>query len=212
VVLVDRPQSVQSVIFLGGLALQRKHADWVPLMVANEVLGGSAASRLFMDLREKRGLTYGAYSTVYEKVDVAPFRVYVAVRNEATGEALAALFDHLDRITGKAASKKELSDARRYLVDSFPLLIDTPAKIADLLSDLRVFGLPDDYWDGYRSAISGVTAEQALAAAGKYIRPEQELIVVVGKAAEIAQELGKYGPVTVVDSEGKLILKPQGKE
>jgi predicted Zn-dependent peptidase len=164
-----------------------------------------------MDLREKRGLTYGAYSTVYEKVDIAPFRVYVAVRNEVTEEALSALLDHLKRISGQAATDKELSDAKRYLVDSFPLLIDTPAKIADLLSDLRVFGLPDDYWDGYRSQISGVSAEEALKKAAEYIRPEQALIVVVGKAAEIAGALAKYGPVTVVDTEGKLVLKPQGK-
>ncbi len=212
VVLVDRPESVQSFIFIGELALERKHPDWVPLLVANEVLGGSAASRLFMDLRERRGLTYGAYSTVYEKVDVAPFRVYVAVRNEATGEALGALMEHLERIAKQTAPEQELSYAKRYLVDSFPLLIDTPAKIADLISDLRIFELSDDYWEGYRSRISGVTAEQALGAAARYIHPERALIVVVGKAAQIAEALKKYGPVTVVDTEGRLVLAPaEGK-
>ena len=208
VVVVDRPESVQSVIFLGNLALERKHPDWVPLLVANEVLGGSASSRLFMDLRERRGLTYGAYSTVYEKVDVAPFRVYVAVRNQATEEALGALLGHLERIGTEAPPEPELSHARRYLVDSFPLLIDVPAKIASLVSDLRVFDLPDDYWDSYRSRIAGVSTEQALRTAAKHIRPERALVVVVGKAAEIAQPLGKYGPVTVVDTEGKLVLSP----
>jgi zinc protease len=212
VLLVDRPESVQSVVFLGDLALPRNHADYVPFLLANEVLGGSAASRLFMDLRERRGLTYGAYSTIYEKVDVAPFRVYVAVRNEATEEALGALLEHLERISGQAAPKTELSHAKRYLVDSFPLRIDTPAKIADLLSDLRIFGLADDYWDTYRSRISEVSAREALAAASMYIRPDRALIVVVGKAAEIARALGKYGPVTVVDTEGRFILRPGGQE
>ena len=105
--------------------------------------------------------------------------------------------------------EQELSYAKRYLVDSFPLLIETPARIADLVSDLRVFDLPDDYWDSYRSRISGVTAEQALQAAAKYIRPERALIVVVGKAAGIARSIAKYGPVTVVDAEGRLLLSPQ---
>ncbi len=139
IVLVDRPESVQSVIYVGNLALERSSPDYVPLRVANQVLGGSAASRLFMDLRERRSLTYGAYSRVGEAVKVAPFSAYASVRNEVTGQAMSGFFEHLDRIVAEPAPPDELGDAKRYLSDRFPLDIDTPGKIAYLVADLRVY-------------------------------------------------------------------------
>lgn len=208
IVLVDRPESVQSVIYVGNLALARTDADFIPLTVANQVLGGSAASRMFMDLREKQSLTYGAYSDVEEGVDVAPFRAFAAVRNEVTAQAMKAFMEHLVRIQSERVPEPELADAKRFLVDSFPLQIETPAEIAGLVSDLRTYGFPDDYWDGYRSQIQAVTAEQALSAAKKYIRPSAALVVVVGKAAAVKDVLAQYGPVKVIDVEGKVIVEP----
>ncbi len=209
VIIVDRPQSVQSVIYLGNLALERRHPDYVSLLVANEVLGGSATSRLFSDLRERRGLTYGTYSHVSEKVKIAPFTVYAAVRNEGTEEAVKALMAHLDRIVKEQIPNEELTDMKQYLVDSFPLQIDTSNKIAELIADLRIFGLPDDYWDSFRSQIRNVTSAQAQQAAGRYIRPHQAVIVVVGKALDIKDALAAYGSVTIVDTNGNII--PQTK-
>lgn len=204
VVIVDRPQSVQSVIRIANLAVERGHDDWIPLMVANQVLGGTAASRLFMDLREQRSLTYGAYSRVSERVEVAPFTAYASVRTEVTEVAVQAFFEHLDRIVTEAPPAEEIANARRYLSDSFPLEIDTPGKIAALVADLRVFGLSDDYWDSFRTRIGEVTAEEALAAARHHIRPEEALVVIVGKAADIAEPLRRFGPVTVLNDEGEV--------
>jgi zinc protease len=209
VIIVDRPQSVQSVIYLGNLALERSHPDYVSLLVANEVLGGSATSRLFSDLRERRGLTYGTYSHVSEKVEKAPFTVYAAVRNEGTEEAVKALMTHLDRIVKETIPNEELTDMKQYLVDSFPLQIDTSDKIAELVADLRIFGLPDNYWDSFRTQIRDVTSDQAQKAAARYIHPRQAVIVVVGKAVEIKKALAAYGSVTIVDTNGNII--PQTK-
>jgi zinc protease len=206
IVLVDRPESVQSVIYVGNLALKRTDADYIPLTVANQVLGGSAASRLFMDLREKQSLTYGAYSDVDEALQPAPFRAFAAVRNEVTPQAMKGFMNHLLRIRTETTPDAELADAKRFLVDSFPLHIETPAEIAGLVSQLRTYGFPDDYWDGYRSQIQAVTAAQALEAAQKYIRPQAALVVVVGKAAAIKDTLAGYGPVKVIDTEGKVIV------
>lgn len=202
VIVVDRPQSVQSVIYVGNLALARNDPQFVPLTVANQVLGGSAASRLFMDLRERRSLTYGAYSGVEETPQIAPFIAYAAVRNEVTADAMAGFMEHLDRITREAPPADELLDAQRYLSDSFPLDIETPARVAYMVEALRVFGLPDDYWDTFRTSIREVTAEQSHAAAREYIRPDRALIVAVGKAADIVEPLRRYGPVRVIDNEG----------
>ena len=205
VLIVDRPESVQSVVAIGNLAIERSSPAWVPLQVADQVLGGSAGSRLFMDLRERRSLTYGAYSDVGESVQVAPFQVRASVRNEVTGEAVAALFEHLDRIRTEPVPGEELANARRYLSDRFPLQIDTPGKIASMVADLRIYGLPDDYWDGYRTSIGEVTSEQVLEAARADMRPDQALVVVVGRAAEIYEPLRRWGPVTVVTADGEEI-------
>jgi len=205
VIVVDRPDSVQSVILIGNLALPRGSDDYVELQVANQVLGGSAASRLFMDLRERRSLTYGAYSYVSERVRVGPFQATASVRNEVTGEAMEAFFHHLDRIVAEPPGAEELDAAKRYLSDSFPLRIDTPGKVARLVTDLRIFGLPDGYWERYRSAIGEVTADQALAAAQEHIHPDRAVVVVVGKAADIVPALRSYGPVQVVAPDGSLV-------
>lgn len=205
VILVDRPQSVQSVIMVGNLALERANTDYPSLLVANQVLGGSAAARLFMELREKRGLTYGAYSRLYEKAKVAPISAEVAVRTEGTAEAMGAMMKELEQIASQPVPASELDDAKRFLADSFPLSIDTANKIADLVADLSVFGLPDGYWDGYRSKVASVSASQALEAARRYVRPDKALVVVVGRAAAIKGALAAYGPVTVVDTNGVTI-------
>lgn len=204
IVVVDRPGAVQSVILLGNLGIERRHDDYVDFLVANQVLGGSAASRLFMDLRERRSLTYGAYSAVGERVRIAPFVSWAAVRTEVTGQAMDAFFENLGRITSEAPPAEELVNAQRYLSDSFPLQIDTPGKIAGMVADLRIFGLPDNYWDGFRTSIGQVTPDESLAAARTHIRPDKMLVLVVGEAAAVVETLRRWGPVRVLDENGEL--------
>lgn len=210
VVVVHRPGSPQSVINIGNLAIARNNPDWIALDVANEILGGSASARLFMDLRERRSLTYGAYSGVDEMAFAAPFRARAGIGRDPaqpdadrTGLAMEAFMEHLDRITTEAPSEDEVRDATQFLSDSFPLSIDTIGRVAWMVSYLRVFGLPDDYWDTYRSGIRSVTAEQALTAAHAHIDPAHALIVVVGDAELIAPVMTRWGPVRVLDLEGQ---------
>jgi zinc protease len=205
VIVVDRPPSTQSVIYVGNLALERSNPDFVPLSVANQVLGGSAASRLFMDLREQRSLTYGAYSQVGERAQVAPFVAYAAVRNEVTADAMAGFMEHLERIVAETPPEPEVTDAKRYLSDSFPLQIETASRVAYMVEELRVYGLPDDYWDDFRTSIRAVEPGEAHEAAQEYIRPDDALIVAVGRAADIVEPLRRYGPVRVVDTDGNEI-------
>lgn len=208
VIVVHRPGSAQSVIAVGNLAIPRSSPDWVPLEVANQVLGGSAASRLFMDLRERRSLTYGAYSSVDELPIVGPFRARAGVGRDPrepdvdrTPAAMDAFMEHLDRIVSEPPPQSEVNDAQRYLSDSFPLQIDTAGRIAMLVSDLRLFGLPDDYWDTFRSQIRSVTPQQALEAARAHIHPERALVVVVADAESVAQPMRRWGPVRVISPE-----------
>jgi predicted Zn-dependent peptidase len=205
ILLVHRPGSVQSVIAVGNLTIPRAHPDFVPLDVANQVLGGSAASRLFMDLRERRSLTYGAYSGIDELAGVSPFRARAAVPNARTAPAMDAFMEHLERIVREEAPAQEVEAAQRYLSDSFPLAIDTFGRIAGMVAELRLFQLPDDYWDTYRSQIRAVTPAQALAAAQAHIHPDRAVVVVVGDASVVAEPLSRWGEVRMVDTDGRPI-------
>ncbi len=203
ILLVHRPGSVQSLIAIGNLTIPRAHADFIALDVANQILGGSAASRLFMDLRERRSLTYGAYSGVDEMRGVSPFRARAAVPNQRTAPAMDAFMEHLQRIIHEEAPAQEVLDAERYLSDSFPLQIDTYGRIAWMVAYLRLFELPDDYWDTYRSQIRAVTPAQALTAAQAHIHPDQSVVVVVGDANVVAEPLARWGTVTMVSTDGE---------
>jgi len=205
VIVVDRPGSVQSVIRVGNLAIPRNSPDYVPLTVANHVLGGGANSRLFVDLRERRGLTYGAYSSVTESTEIGPFAVGLAVRTQVTTDAVAGVFEHLERIVAEPVTADELHFAETYLSDSFPLQIDTPRKVVQLVCESHIFQLPEGYWDSYRSAIVQVTAEQALEAARRNVRPAEAVVIVVGESSAFAESLARFGAVRVVDVDGHVI-------
>lgn len=205
IVIVDRPNSAQSVIRIGNVALRRSSEDYIPAMVANHILGGEASSRLFMDLRERRSLTYGAYSRITANVDPGTFQATASVRTPVTGQALAAFFEHLDRIVREPPSPQEVEEAQSFLIDSFPLTIETPGDMAGLLVDLRLYGLPDDYWDTYRARIAEVTPTQALEIAQRYIHPDRAAVVLVGNATAIENDARRFGPVRVVDVNGRTL-------
>ena len=212
VVVVHRPGSAQSMFNIGNIAIRRADPDFIALEVTNEVLGGSPRSRLFMDLREQRSLTYGVYSSLDDLVQPGPYRVRGSVgpdpahpEIDRTGLAMDAFMEHLHRITTAAPAQSEIDDSERYLSDSFPLSIDTAGRIAWMVGYLRIFGLPDDYWDGYRSQIRAVTADQALASARAHILPDTALVVVVGDAERVVDPLRHWGPVTVIDTDGNHI-------
>ncbi|MFO0630745.1 MAG: pitrilysin family protein [Polyangiales bacterium] len=182
VILVDRPGSQQSVVRIGNATLRRADDDYVPFSVTNHVLGGGAASRLFMDLREIRSLTYGAYARQTDTLGRGNWFVGGSVRTPATGDALHAFMRHVECMTTDAPPDPEMAQGRSYLIDSFPLSIETPGNIADLITGLRVYGLSDDYYDRYRSRVGQVDGATVLQLAQRYIHPDHALVVVVGTA------------------------------
>ncbi|MFO0624735.1 MAG: pitrilysin family protein, partial [Polyangiales bacterium] len=144
VILVDRPNSAQSAVRVGNLGMRRQDDDWVPFTVTNQLLGGGVASRLFMDLRELRSLTYGAYTRAGGNVQPGTWFAGAAVRTAVTGDALHALMAHVGCVTTDAPPDDELAQTRSFLIDSFPLRVESAGNIADLVNDLRVYGLSDD--------------------------------------------------------------------
>lgn len=199
VYLIDRPGSEQSNILLGNLLFPRNHPDYVSMLVMNKILGGGGSGRLFMHLREEKGLTYGAYSTINAYLENGSWLARAEVRTPATAEAIEAFFDEFRKIKQEQVSKEDLQNAIRYLVGFFPLQNETPSSIAALALKQKLFDLPKNYWNSFIESIGQVTQDAVQKMAQKYIREDRMAIVVVGDSTKILKELNIFGEVQQFD-------------
>jgi zinc protease len=205
VVLVDRPGAVQSELRVGHAGIARTHPDYFPVMVMNQVLGGSFSSRLNLSLRERHGYTYGLTSSFTVRRHPGPFLISTAVQSGATVHSLREIFHEAGAIREAPVTRAELDDVRSYLAGVFPLRLETTVGLAARLSQIAVYGLPDDYFEGYPARILAVTADDVLRAARDHLHPERMVAVVVGDAAELREPLEEFGEVRVIqpsDLEG----------
>ncbi|MDQ2675128.1 MAG: insulinase family protein [Chloroflexota bacterium] len=200
VVVVDRPGSVQSELRVGHLGIDRHDARFFPAMVMAALLGGVFGSRLNKRLREELGYTYGARCTFDPRRAVGPFTATAAVQTEVTADAVRELLGQLDGIRAAAPSDEELGEVRDFLVGIFPLRFESTAGIAAAMEPLAIYDLPDDWWHAYRSRLEAVTPADVHAVAQELIRPDDALILVVGDAAKVADDLrsAELGPVEVL--------------
>jgi len=201
--LVHRPGSVQSNILVGNLATTPGDPRNFALTVANRILGGGADSRLFLILREQKGWTYGAYSTLSRRRLIGSFVASAEVRTEVTDSALTELLAQLRRMGSDLVPVDEFENARGALVGSFPLSIETADQVAEAVSDQKLYGLPADYVQTYRIKLGAVTREEVQATARAFIRPDAAVIVVVGDGARIYDRIKDVAPVTILDVDGK---------
>jgi zinc protease len=202
ILLVHRPGSVQSNILVGNLTTGPTDPSRYAATVANQILGGGADARLFDVLREKKGWTYGAYSSFSRPRGTGHFQASAEVRTEVTDSALVELLAQLRRIGRETVAPAELEAAKGRLVGSFPLTVETAADIAGAVSRARLFGLPADYLQMYRTRLAAVTTPQLQQAARALIRPEQALVVVVGDAQKLHDRLKAIAPVRLVSTTG----------
>lgn len=203
VYLVDRPNSVQSNILAGGLALRRADPDYIPLTVANRVLGGGSAARLFSNLREDKGYTYGAYSRVTGDMYTGTFVANTEVRNAVTDGSLHELLYEFKRLRDEKVPQAELEEAKRSIISSFALSLQNPAGILNSWVTVKYYGLAPDYWDRYSDEIAKVDADTVQRMAKKYIDLDHLQIVVVGDAQQVRDAVAKYGTVEMFDADGK---------
>ncbi len=204
--IVDRPGSLQSNIVLANLAIDRSDPEYFPVLVMNQVLGAGASSRLFMNLREDKGYTYGAYSRFDTKRLAGNFESNAEVRTPVTGDSLKEFFYELNRVRNEKATEKELKDAKSYLTGVFPLRAETQEGLTNLLVAQQLYDLPADYLQTYRDKVNAVTLEDVERVAKKYISPDKIAIVVVGDAEEILPQIKSYSKtIEVFDTEGNTI-------
>lgn len=201
--LVDRPGSVQSNILMGGLSLRRSDPDFIAVTVMNRILGGSASARLFANLREDKGYTYGAYSRVSSDLFPGVLAANTEVRNPVTDGSLHELMYELKRIREEKVPTSELEDAKRAIISSFALSLENPQGIINAWMQVKYYGLPENYWDVNSEQVAKIDAATVQQMARKYIDLEHLQIVVVGDAKEVREAVNKYGTVSVFDADGK---------
>jgi zinc protease len=203
--IVDRADSAQSNIVIGNLGINRTHEDYFPCIVMNQILGSGATSRLFMNIREDKGYTYGAYSSFDSRRLTGSFEATAEVRNEVTGAAMKEFFYELESIRETEVSEDDLSLAQSYLTGVFPLRVETLEGLMGQLVNQELYDLPNDYLETYRENVSNVTIADVKRVANKYIDVDKIAIVVVGNLAEVLPQIKEYSEIIeVYDTEGNL--------
>jgi zinc protease len=198
--VVHRPGAVQSEIRVGHVGASRSTPDYYPLSIANMVLGGMFTSRLNLNLREKHGFTYGVRSRFAFRSRPGPFQVSTAAGNDVTAPAVREIMHELVRMADEGPTDDEVAAARDYAAGIFGLQLETVGQIASRVSQLVVYGLPDDHFDRYRESIRSVTTSEAATAAARHVRPAEVQIVVVGDASVIGDPIRELelGPVEIL--------------
>jgi len=206
--LVDVPSAVQSVVSLNNLnTLKMKDANYFPATIANYILGGGGEARLFMNLREKNGFTYGAYSSMVASKYSPEFSASASVRNEVTDKAVKEFMNELNAIS--TVKPEELANAKAKLKGSFIMSLEQPATIARFALNQKVQDLPADFYTNYLKSIDKVTAADVSNAVKATILPNQSRIFIAGKASDISEGLEKLGyPVKYFDKEANPAAKP----
>ena len=201
--LIDRPGSVQTVLQLGTLGIERTSPDYFAVLLADRVLGGGPSGRLFLNLREDKGYTYGAYSQFGGSKFRGTWVSSSEVRTDVTEGAMKEFMYELNRLRDEKVSATELENAKRAIIGSFALSLEQPQALLQNIITQKLYNLPADYWDTYPQKVSAITADDVQRVAQKYIDLHHLQVVAVGDASKARGVLEKYGKVEVFDADGK---------
>jgi zinc protease len=190
--LIDRRGSAQSNIVIANSGITRTSPDYFPMMLMHTVLGANASSRLFMNLREEKGYTYGAYTNLDARRTAGTFRATAEVRTQVTGDSLKEFFFELDRIRNEPVSAKEIADAKSYLTGIFPIRLETQEGLTDQLVQIKMLNLPGDYLQKYRDRVQAVTIDDIQRVAQRYVRPDEAALIVVGDGGSVLDQMRPY--------------------
>lgn len=192
VAFVHKEGASQSVINITyPVNLKKSNPDVVKTRILNSILGGSATARLFMNLREKHGYTYGAYSTLSADELVGYFNANAKVRNDVTDSALTQFMIELNRIADEKVTADELQGMKNYASGIFAYTLQDPQTIARFAIETEKYKLPADYYATYMEQIAAVTIDDVKEMAEKYITPNNAIILVVGNK-KIADKLAEF--------------------
>ncbi len=197
VVVVDRPGAAQTELRIGHAGIARSHPDYLAAGLMNTLLGGKFTSRINLNLRERHGYTYGAYSRFSKRLGPGLFVVATAVANEAAAAAAGEILGEMERVRAEPVAAEELDETRAYLLGVFPYTVQTPLGVASRLIDLAVFSLPDDHYEKLPAALARIGPEEIRRVAREHLRPDSAAIVAAGPAAKLEPLFAALGEVEV---------------
>ena len=215
---IDVPNAVQSEIALVNLSnLKMTDKEYFAALLANQILGGGGEGRLFLNLREKHGWTYGAYSSIGSGKYINKFRSGSSVRNVVTDSAIVEVFNELKKIRTELVSEEDLKNAKAKYIGNFVMQIEKPSTIAGYALNKETQGLPEDFYENYIKNINAVTAEDIKNAANKYFLADKTRVVIVGKAGDVLPGLETMSkreklPIFYFDKFGNPTEKPAVKK
>lgn len=210
--LIDRPGSVQTVLQLGTLGIERTSPDYFAVLMADRVFGGGPSGRLFMNLREDKGYTYGAYSSFGGSKFRGVWAASSEVRTDVTEGAMKEFMYEINRLRDQPVPDEELENAKRAIVGGFALSLEQPGALLQNIITQKLYNLPADYWDTYPQKVSAVTAAEIQNVAKKYLDLSRLQVVAVGDAAKARDVLTKYGKVELYDADGKPVTGPPSEK
>ncbi len=216
IIFIDMPNGVQAVVsVINTIDFNKKKSDYFSALVANRILGGGGAGRLFNNLREDKGWTYGSYSGVSESYKTKGyFTAQAQVRNEVADSAAIELLKEVDKMRNTLVSDDELSSAKAKYTGNFVMSLEDPSTIASFARNIITQDLPKDYYNGFLEKINSVTKEDVKSAAEKYFLTNKTRVFITGKGSEIIDALdglkynGKELKIRYYDKFGNKIEKP----
>jgi zinc protease len=209
VYFVQRPNSIQSSISVGNIAVKRSDPRWYELSLANTVFGGAFNSRIVRNIREEKGYTYSPGSSLTGFAAAGFYRFSADVRNEVTGPTLAEVFKEIDKMRAEGSEGAELQGAKAYMRGVFPIQTATQNGLSNVLNTVYVFGLPKDYPETFRAKIAAVTPEQVKSSANLLLGSENSVIAIVGDYAKVKDQLTAFKEIAFIDADGKSTAPPQ---
>ncbi len=200
VVFVPRDAAVQSVINVTyPIDMKPGAPDAIKAQVANAVLGNGSQGRLFLNLREAHGWTYGSYSSVDADPEIGSFTAYAKCRNAVTDSSVAEIISEMQRIDKEAISATELQSRIAYMSGGFAIGLEDPSRVAQYAINIERYGLPKDYYQNYLRNLSAVSVADVQSMADKYMKPQQANIIVVGDKSSVAPKLVRFDADGVLD-------------
>jgi zinc protease len=210
--VVDAPNAAQAEINVTNVvSIPLSSPDYFAVILANQILGGGAESRLFMNLREKHGFTYGAYSSVGTGRFQTSFNASAAVRNEKADSAIVEFLSEIQRMKSEKVTDEELATAKALYNGSFALGMENPARIAQFAVNILTNDLPKDFYRTYLTRINAVTKEDIQRVASKYFNDKNTRVVVVGKGSQILPSLSRLNlPIKQFDKYAAPVTATSG--
>lgn len=207
--LVDKPGAAQSSVTIGQVGITRDNPDFYAVQVMNSILGGGSTARLFMNLREDKGYTYGAYSRFVTRRSAGPFSASGEIQTVSTREAIEEFMKELKGIRGEIpVTEAELETNKQALIRRFPSQFETVGQISGQLSNLVIYGLPDSTFNEFIPKVSAITIDEVKRVANKYLDPAKMAIVIVGDRKIIEPGLKELGyPIVMLDTDGNVIAQ-----